>query len=376
INLAIEFPLKVYAGILCSILRYDIISYVELLTLLLRTAFTVIILVLGYKVLALAIAIVLAGVPNKILHIYYVKKHMPHLRLQISQWTTAGLKTLFSYSFFTFLSKLAEELKFNVDVIVVTAFLSFEVVTHYRIASIPVVYFRSLLVTMLGIFFPLYCQQLGAGDHEALKKSFFFSTKLAVCIASFVGFCLVALGQPFFNRWMGPEYLDAYPILVILTVGCIIDIAQVNSPAVLFATSKHKMFALYTFAEGLFNLILSLLLVKPYGMIGVALGTLVPLLVVKLVIQPIHICKVMSISYTDYIGKILKTVCKVLVALIIPTMASVIFAAPKYFNLFAICSLSAVSYIVVLWFIELSRDEKEALMRAIAPRLIHKRKTA
>ncbi len=373
-NLAIEFPLRVYGGVLGAKLRYDIISLIQLLTLAVRTALIVLVLVLGYGLLALVWVTVLSSAFSKILPVYYAKKHMPHLRLQFSRWNADKAKMLFSYSSFAFLSKMSDELKYNLDIVVITAYLGLASVTHYKIASILVYYFRQLVVAILGIFAPLFSQLHGAGDHEALKKSFFFCSKLAICISGFIGFGFVAWGRPFIQRWMGPEYLDAYPVLVVLTVACAVEIAQAASPAYLFATSNHRLYSFYGVAEGIVNIILSLYLVKAYGMMGVALGTLVPLLAVKLIIQPLHVCRVMSIRYAEYAKRMLKTLFRVLVALVIPTLISFAFVVSDYLHLVIISTLSLGAYVLVIWLIELSKNEKETLMHAVAPRfMIHKK---
>ena len=375
IAIAVEFPLKVYGGALNAKLRYDILSIIQMLTLALQTVLTVLVLVQGFRLLALIWITVISSALSRILTIYYTRKIMPHLRLQFNRLKARNTKMLFFYSSFAFISKLADELKVNVDVPVITAYLGLAVVTHYKIASTMVVYFRALVVSILGIFLPLFSQQYGSGDFEALKKSFFFCSRLGVCIAGFIGFGLVAWGYPFIQRWMGPQYLDAYPILVILTVACAVDMAQAASPAYLFATSNHRYFSLYSVAEGIFNVLLSLFLVKTYGMMGVALGTLIPLLAVKLVIQPLHVSRVMSISYFEYAKTMMKTVFRVLLSLVIPTLISVIFVVPDYRKLFLTAILTTFAYAFGIWLLEFSGNEKKMLLYAIAPRLNNEKAT-
>src|SRR5690606_21156386 len=62
----------------------------------------------------------------------------------------------------------------------------------------------------------------------------------------------------------------------------------------------HRFFAWMTLGDGIANLSLSLLLVGPYGMIGVSIGTLVPMLITKLIIQPVYVCRVLGIQFWTY----------------------------------------------------------------------------
>ena len=51
------------------------------------------------------------------------------------------------------------------------------------------------------------------------------------------------------------------------------------------------------------NLILSLILVRPYGMIGVALGTALTSTFSSLIAQPIYVCRILSLGPVDYYRK-------------------------------------------------------------------------
>jgi len=55
--------------------------------------------------------------------------------------------------------------------------------------------------------------------------------------------------------------------------------------------SKHGTWAIVTISEGGANLILSIILVRPYGIIGDALGTAIPLTCSMLFFMPHHLCK-------------------------------------------------------------------------------------
>ncbi len=55
--------------------------------------------------------------------------------------------------------------------------------------------------------------------------------------------------------------------------------------------------------EALSNLILSLILVRPLGMIGVALGTALTSTFSSLIAQPIYVCRVLSLGLADYYRK-------------------------------------------------------------------------
>jgi O-antigen/teichoic acid export membrane protein len=77
-------------------------------------------------------------------------------------------------------------------------------------------------------------------------------------------------------------------------------LAQAASPRVLFGMNKHRTWAIVTLIEGLVNIALSIALVKPFGIIGDALGTAVPLALTMIFFLPGHLCKQLQIRLLTY----------------------------------------------------------------------------
>jgi O-antigen/teichoic acid export membrane protein len=65
--------------------------------------------------------------------------------------------------------------------------------------------------------------------------------------------------------------------------------------------SKHGTWAIVTLIEGVSNLILSIILVRPYGIIGESLGTAIPLTCSVLFFMPRHLCKKLDIRIRTYV---------------------------------------------------------------------------
>lgn len=368
VNTALLFPTRVLQGALEAQLRYDRTATIDLLSLILRTALLIVIVLRGYKIIALALVSVASGMPAIVLYIYFISKELPFLRLDSRYWSPDTARRLFSFGIYSFVANIANIIRFRVDALVVASCVGLAAVTHYRIGSTLTQFFMGMMEALAGFLPAVFSRQEGAANYEGLKKNYFFATKLTTCIASFVGFGLIAWGKPFIHVWMGPAYLDAYPVLVVLTAGLIVALAQAPSPQLLFGLAKHKYNALANCLEAIVNLALSIILAKRYGMIGVALGTLIPMVLAKLFIQPVYVCRLANIPYGEYMQRLAKTVAAVAGSLVIPLILSLKFAAPSYKVLFPIGILSAILYVVPLWLFEFSQAETTMLTRAIWPR--------
>jgi O-antigen/teichoic acid export membrane protein len=256
-----------------------------------------------------------------------------------------------------------------VDTLIVASFVGLAAVTHYRIAGALTEYYLGFMIAAIGVFSSVFSRQEGGKDFNSLRKTFFFASKISVCTSTFVGFGLLAWGKPFITRWMGAQYLDSYPCLVVLVLGLTIALWQMPSVALLYGISKHKFFALFTSVEALANLILSLLLVRRYGMFGVALGTFLPMTLVKVFVQPFYVCHVLSISHSDYLRPMGRTLAVVAGSLVVPTLLSARFAAPDYKTLVTLGVFSMICYALPLLIFEFTSAETSILKQAILPRI-------
>jgi O-antigen/teichoic acid export membrane protein len=361
VHTAIEIPIRVFQGLLNANLRFNILSYITLINLFIRTTLIVFALTQGYRLIGMALAIFLASIIPNILYVHFAIKSSPYIRLKAKSISKKTSKTLFSYSFFVFVLQIAGRLRFQTDAFVITAFVGLSSVAHYNIASVLIRYFDVLMGRIMGVLTPYFSQLDGANDYEELKKKFFIATKLSVCISTFVGFGFVFWGKPFIQRWVGAEYLDAFPVLAILVSGVIFSFWQTPSITVLYGTSKHQVLAIVAVIEGLANLLISLLLVKTYGLIGVAAGTSIPLIINKGIFQPIYICRVLSISYLKYTRELIKYITRSLVALIIPSLISIQFISADYRSLVCFSIVSAFCYLSGIWLLILTDEEKNEI---------------
>jgi len=362
VNVAIYFPIKVYKGILGAQLRFDIMSFITFISLILRTSLIVIILVNGYKILALALVTLISCIPEYILYVYFAKKNLSDFKIKISDCSLGTAKTLFSYSSHTFVARMADEFRFNIDGFVISAFIGLSAVTHYRVASTLVQHFITLIMIITGVLLPFFSRLDGEENREKIKETLFFSSKLSIIMTSFVGFGLIAWGKPFIERWMGPQYLDAYPCLVVLVLGSIFDLWQAPTVSLLFAMSKHRFYSLFNSLEAVCNVLLSLLLVRRFGMLGVAIGTFIPMAIMKLLIQPVYACRVSNIAYWEYVKKMSRTVFLVSLALLFPIFITDRFATPDYLTLMEIGILSMIGFLLVLWRFEFHPSEKKLIL--------------
>ena len=366
LGIAIDFPMRIFQNILNSYLRHDINAYIKLFKLLVRTILIVVLLKMGYKIFALACITVGINVIGYIITFFVVKRVAPALALSIRFIAKEKIKPLLAYSSSTYFVGIGDALRFHIDNFVIAGFLGLSLVTVYSIAARLIRYFISFITSAVGILIPMFSQYEAKGDYGSIRDKFVFTTKISSYLEFFVGGVLIMFGNTFIQLWVGPEYKDAYPILLVLVIPIMLALMQAPSVQLVFGISKHKFFAISNLCEGAVNLMLSLILVRKIGLIGVALGTAIPMLIVKIFIQPVYVCKSIEFPLRKYYIEILGgTAIKSIFVLGVFWLFAKSFIVCDYTRLFILICLQAVLFAVVIFFIGLNKIEQNSFKRLL-----------
>jgi O-antigen/teichoic acid export membrane protein len=92
------------------------------------------------------------------------------------------------------------------------------------------------------------------------------------------------------HAWLGPRaaaVAGCIPVIQILAVAVAFRVGNATGTTILKGAGGHRMLAWTNLGTGIVNVILSLILIRSYGLIGVAVGTLIPIAFAAIfIIQP------------------------------------------------------------------------------------------
>jgi len=366
LNFAIGFPLRVFSGILTANIRYDLSTAIELIKLALRTIFIIVLLKAGQGIMALAFITLVTDISGYIAKYFVVRHLYGYIVFSRKLIDKSKIRPLFGYSIYTFISQIADQLRYNVDKLVITIFIGFGSVTLYSIASRLIRYYIDFIISAIGILTPIFSQYEARNDYVAIREKFIFTTKISSYLSIMIGGILILFGRAFIQRWVGTKYLSAYPILLVLAIPVTFGSMQAPSVHVLYGISKHKLYAISNSIEGIANLILSLILVRKYGLIGVALGTAIPMIIIKLFVQPVYTCRMMKLGIKEYYFKVLMpTILNSCIVLIVLWVTVKNFITANYFNLAAFILGFVVLFSVCIFFLGFNLLERKYFKKAI-----------
>ncbi|MES0371592.1 MAG: polysaccharide biosynthesis C-terminal domain-containing protein [Mariprofundaceae bacterium] len=191
---------------------------------------------------------------------------------------------------------LGDILRFTVDSMIVGAFLGTALVAVYGVGFLPAELLKQAMAPFSRFFMVWASADVGReeGGHQRLFK---FAQHAGIPIAIMCG--ATAASAPVLLRlWMGDDFvMSAAPVLSVLLLGFLFALPQTGVTGHLIGVGQQWPLAWLTLLEGVSNLLLTLALVVPLGVLGVAIGTCLPMIVSKGFIQPWLLARHCGLSY-------------------------------------------------------------------------------
>jgi O-antigen/teichoic acid export membrane protein len=218
---------------------------------------------------------------------------------------------------------VSNQMRTALDRIIVGKWVGISQVGVYGLAAQLLEYIMTVIIQGMNVLTPRFANLAGTNNRDEIRKIFKTSIRISAFMA--FGFCLGALifGEKLIVLWVGTEFIEAKYILWILTIGFAFDLAQNPGISLMFALNKHYLYASMIVVEAIAKIAISLLLVSKYGMVGVALGTALPMLVTRTLVQPVYVSRLLGMNLLEY-GK------PIVVQMII---AALIVGTVYYFNM-------------------------------------------
>jgi O-antigen/teichoic acid export membrane protein len=294
---AVTMSFGAVGGVITALNRYDLQNYTSFLQTAIRVIGIMLVLRSGHGIVAIACCEFIATLASRILQVKIARRLNPQLRIQLKVPRRETLNKIWSYSAYTFLVTIAVRLVYQTDNLVVGAFVSTAAVAFYAIANSLCNYATQVITAMAGTFMPAASTFEAAGNLHGLLMLYKNGTRATIMVSLPIMITLVVRGSSFIGLWMGPQYAHTSGIvLTILSIPLFFSFANQTAGAIAFGVEKHKTVAMWAAGEGIANLVLSIFLVRKYGIYGVAIGTLVPSLVSQLVFWPRYISKLVGLT--------------------------------------------------------------------------------
>ena len=354
-------------GTLYGLQRYDLVNLIFCSLAIFQPILFYIFLSNGFGLRSMGFILVVCNIVALILFDLIITKRYRFIRFHHKFIDRDNLKQIFGYSVFTFINMVANQVIYYSDAFVIGYFLSAAEITYYSIAWSLIEYLKRFSLSFAKVFVPVVSELEAVNDYERIRRVLNRASKYSLVMAMPLCVGVIFMGKPFVALWMGENYgrLCA-PLMLVLIAPQFFELPQMISNSVLFGISKHKALSIAASASGAVNLILSIALVQIYGLIGVAIGTALPQILLCGVFTPLYTNRVIG----QPIGRFfMATYAKVA----LPTICQALFLAwcvtyhyPNgYLLLLVQSAASTIFYLLLVYTVSLDSSERQAVAALI-----------
>ena len=207
-----------------------------------------------------------------------IRRKYPDVRFSLSDFDWVMVRKIFSFGMYVLLLTAGARLTFETDALVIGAFLGVGLIPFYTVANSLVVYLMDFMAAIAAVVAPMATKLNTEGRRGELTDIFLKWSKVSLSISLAAGLFLIVLGPRFVAWWIGPEFEGpSGVVLQILMASSLIflPIRGVAQP-LLMGLGKPRAVTFGFLATGIANLAISMALARPWGLVGVAIGTAIP----------------------------------------------------------------------------------------------------
>jgi O-antigen/teichoic acid export membrane protein len=299
IHVALNFPFSVYGGVISGFQRYDVNNSLAIVIGIIVALVNVVMLLAGYGLVAL----VAATTSVRVLAYWIYRRNaygvFPALRIRPSLFRLARLREVTGFSIYASIIDWANKLNYQMDQVVIGAFLGSGAVAVWAPAERIISGVQRLTNQLNGVLFPAVVDNDALQQRMKLQEILLQGTRLSLVMVVPIAAALVMLADPLIHAWLGRQAQDVagcIPVLQILAVTVAIRVGNATGTTVLKGAGQHRLLAWVNLGTGLVNAVLSILLIRRFGLVGVAWGTLIPIALSAMFIVHPAACRRVGLS--------------------------------------------------------------------------------
>lgn len=274
------FYLGKYRVLLTADQRGYVVSICQIVGTVVMTVVTLLLIKLGFSAIAVKTSAAVIYVLRSLTVGFYCKKHYKNI-----DFDAEPKKNAFEQRWSALVHQIVSLVVFNTDVILLTLMLednALSEVSVYSTYNLVAYGILSLLSSVSSALTPSFGNIIARNEEDALRETF-SGYEFVFFVLSFVAnTCMLVLCYPFITLYTA-KLADAaiyprWPVVGLFTAYGLLNSLRLPSQTMINSAGHYRQTQFSAIFEGFANLVISLLLVKKYGIIGVLAGTCIAFL--------------------------------------------------------------------------------------------------
>ncbi len=286
LGVAVELPATASHSVLRGLHRFDLMNIIGSSAIVTLALAWVAVILLGGGVLAMAAIVTPLTLLWQIPTIMLIRRSAPDIRFGFSGAQRSMARSVATFSSALFGINVAATVKGKTDEIVIGASLPVAAVAPYsiarRLSGLP----GQLAFQFVRVLMPLASRLHAEGDRSLLRGLYTASMRFTIGLFAAVAGPLMVFAGPFLAAWVGPMFAHSANIVVILTFAGLAEALLWPAAQLLQGMNRHRPLVAFALGSAALNLTLSIVLIGPLGVKGVAYGTLIATSLEALIVIP------------------------------------------------------------------------------------------
>ena len=303
LNLGLSLIAGLFDAALWGCQRFDVLNGIGILSALARVSLTVFAVSQGGRLVALALITLSLTVATGAAKVFFTWHEDPAFRLRTACITRRALKELFGYGIWSFLVSVTLIVRMQLGPVLIGSLLGVALVTPYALANRLAGYLMMVLVAVTGVLTPFATRLFATEDNEGQQRLLTEGGKYCFLLTLYLTILMVFLGKPLIALWVAARFTAIVPLLVVLVAGEFLANTQHVTRVMITAAARHRLLAYLCLLELGGVVVLTVVLVKPFGLIGVGVSLVFPGVFCRGLLPLLFVCRMTRLSAGRYLSE-------------------------------------------------------------------------
>lgn len=382
---ALAFPFGFFTEVLRGLQKMHTRNIIQTTFIVLN--FIGMALMIRFKMNLTGMAVVAMGtnISSSLTMMYVVRRLIPEFRIRLRHYDKSLLRAVMGFSLYAYLITFTNLIILKTDQLVISIFGSVAMVAVYQVSVKLADTFQRFSAQFLDNVGPVSATLFAAGNKSKMAEILLQSNRLMGIISTLLVIPLLVYVRPLLNIWLNlSDAAGAICAVILLVSMYILLFFRSSSVYVLLMANEQKILARIAVIEAVANLGLSLILIhhmpallakmnvyiKDSAIIGVALGTLIPNLILAFSFNVPKACRFARISKWEYYRMVVFRTLMIGGLSALFAVSLVLISYPqRLLTVLLYAAVTSVVYLILTYLLGLEKWEKQQLDSFIQHRL-------
>ena len=271
-NIAFTFPMSIWGGIITAYEKFVFQKMLNLSRVILNPLCMSVLLMIGYKAIALVVITTLFNVIILILNAIYCRKKLK-IKIRFGKLDIGFFKEVFAFSVWIFLCAIVDRLYWSSGQFILGIYVNAIEIAVFAIAVQIQAFYGSFSFAISGLLLPRVMRIIvNNEDNKEISDLFIKIGRILTYPMSLLLCCYILFGKHFVILWAGEEYSLAYNMTLCFIVPELFTAIQQMGYSILQAQNRVKFRAISQLVVSSIAITVCIPLAKHFGGIGCAFG--------------------------------------------------------------------------------------------------------